>query len=41
MWHVGKVIALHDETATARTIILEVPGWPEHIKLREPFGGGF
>lgn len=31
MWHVGKVIALHDETATARTIILEVPYWPGHI----------
>lgn len=31
MWHVGKVIALHDETATARTIILEVPDWPGHL----------
>jgi ferredoxin-NADP reductase len=31
MWHVGKVIALHDETATARTIILEVPDWPGHV----------
>jgi len=31
MWHVGKVIALHDETATTRTITLEVPGWPGHI----------
>jgi len=31
MWHVGKIIALHDETATARTIILEVPDWPGHI----------
>lgn len=31
MWHVGKVIALHDETATARTITLEVPDWPGHI----------
>lgn len=31
MWHVAKVIALHDETATARTIILEVPDWPGHV----------
>jgi ferredoxin-NADP reductase len=30
MWHVGKVIALRDETATARTIILEVADWPGH-----------
>ena len=31
MWHVGTVTALHDETATARTITLEVPGWPGHV----------
>src|SRR5215475_2728928 len=31
MWHVGTVIALHDETATARTITLEVPDWPGHV----------
>lgn len=31
MWHVGKVIALHDETATTRTITLEVPDWPGHV----------
>src|SRR5215813_10627040 len=31
MWHIGKVIALHDETATARTIILEVADWPGHV----------
>jgi len=31
MWHVGKVIDLHDETATARTITLEVPDWPGHV----------
>jgi ferredoxin-NADP reductase len=31
MWYVGKVIALHDETATARTIILEVPDCPGHV----------
>jgi ferredoxin-NADP reductase len=31
MWHVGTVIALHDETATARTIALQVRDWPGHI----------
>src|SRR5215475_5932403 len=31
MWHVGKVTALHKETATARTIILEVADWPGHV----------
>jgi ferredoxin-NADP reductase len=31
MWRVGTVFALHDETATARTITLEVPDWPSHL----------
>jgi ferredoxin-NADP reductase len=31
MWRVGTVVALHDETATARTITLGVPEWPGHI----------
>ena len=31
MWRVGKVLALHDETASARTITLEVPDWPGHL----------
>ncbi len=31
IWHVGTVIALRDETATARTITLEVPDWPGHV----------
>lgn len=30
MWRVGTVVALRDETATARTITLEVPDWPGH-----------
>jgi ferredoxin-NADP reductase len=39
MWHVGKVIALGDETATARTITLEVADWPgqvagQHVDVR-------
>lgn len=31
MWHVGTVVAIHDETSTARTITLEVPDWPGHV----------
>jgi ferredoxin-NADP reductase len=31
MWHVGTVVALHDETATARTIALEVSDWLGHV----------
>jgi ferredoxin-NADP reductase len=31
MWRLGTVVALHDETATARTIALEVSDWPGHL----------
>jgi ferredoxin-NADP reductase len=31
MWRAGTVVALHDETATARTITLEVKDWPNHV----------
>jgi ferredoxin-NADP reductase len=31
MWRVGTVRALRDETATARTILLEIPDWPGHV----------
>src|SRR4029077_16659541 len=31
MWRVGTVLALHDETASARTLTLEVPDWPGHV----------
>jgi len=31
MWRVGTVVALHDETSTARTITLEVRDWPGHV----------
>ena len=31
MWRIGTVVALRDETATARTITLEVPDWPGHV----------
>jgi ferredoxin-NADP reductase len=30
-WHLGTVVALRDETATARTIALQVPEWPGHV----------
>jgi len=45
MWRVGTVVALRDETATARTITLEVPDWPGHaagqhvdVRLTAPDG---
>jgi ferredoxin-NADP reductase len=31
MWRVGTVVALHDETATARTITLTLADWPGHV----------
>jgi ferredoxin-NADP reductase len=31
MWRIGTIVALHDETATARTITLEVSDWPGHV----------
>jgi ferredoxin-NADP reductase len=31
MWRVGKAVALCDETASARTLTLEVPDWPGHV----------
>jgi ferredoxin-NADP reductase len=30
-WRVGTVVTLHDETETARTLVLEVPDWPGHV----------
>jgi ferredoxin-NADP reductase len=30
-WRVGTVTAVRDETATARTIVLDVPGWTGHL----------
>jgi ferredoxin-NADP reductase len=30
-WRVGTVVALQDETATARTITLQIPDWPIHV----------
>jgi ferredoxin-NADP reductase len=30
-WLVATVTAVRDETATARTIVLDVPGWPGHL----------
>jgi ferredoxin-NADP reductase len=31
MWRVGTAVALYDETATVRTITLEIPDWPGHV----------
>jgi ferredoxin-NADP reductase len=31
MWRVGTVVALHEETSTARTITLQVSDWPSHV----------
>jgi ferredoxin-NADP reductase len=31
MWRIGTVVALQDETPTARTIRFEVPEWPGHV----------
>lgn len=30
-WRVATVAAIREETASARTITLDVPGWPEHL----------
>ena len=30
-WLVARLADISDETATARTLILEVPGWPGHL----------
>jgi ferredoxin-NADP reductase len=30
-WLVAAVLEVRDETATARTLVLDVPGWPGHL----------
>jgi ferredoxin-NADP reductase len=30
-WRAATVVGLHNETATARTITLEIPDWPGHV----------
>lgn len=30
-WRTGKVVARRDETSTARTLAIVVPGWPGHV----------
>ena len=44
-WRVATVTALREETATARTLVLKVPGWPGHdagqhvdVRLTAPDG---
>ena len=46
MWRVGTVAALRDQTATARTITLDVLGWPgqiagQHVDLRLTAADGY
>jgi ferredoxin-NADP reductase len=45
IWRVATVLAVRDETATARTIVLDIPGWPGHrpgqhvdVRLTAPDG---
>jgi ferredoxin-NADP reductase len=30
-WRVGSVVEVRPESATARTLVLDVPGWPGHV----------
>src|SRR5919197_2151275 len=30
-WRVAQVVAVRDESPTARTLVLAVPGWPGHL----------
>jgi ferredoxin-NADP reductase len=30
-WRVARLAAVREETATARTLLLDVPGWPGHL----------
>jgi ferredoxin-NADP reductase len=30
-WLVGRLVSTRDETATARTLVFDVPGWPGHF----------
>ena len=30
-WRVGTVVEVRPESATARTLVLDVPGWPGHV----------
>lgn len=30
-WQAARLVAAHDETATARTLVFDIPGWPGHL----------
>jgi ferredoxin-NADP reductase len=30
-WRIGRLVEVRDETASARTLVLEVPDWPGHL----------
>ena len=31
MWRTATLVATRDETPDARTLVMEVPGWPGHL----------
>jgi ferredoxin-NADP reductase len=46
VWHTATVSALHEETVRARTITIDVPGWPghaagQHVDLRLTAADGY
>jgi len=46
IWRSGRVVELIEETARARTIVLELPGWPghragQHVDLRLTAADGY
>jgi ferredoxin-NADP reductase len=30
-WRIGRLVEVRPETATARTLVLDIPGWPGHL----------
>lgn len=45
-WRVARLTSVRDETATARTLVLDVPGWPghlagQHVDVRLTTGDGY
>jgi ferredoxin-NADP reductase len=45
-WRVGRLVERRDETPTAQTLVLDVPGWPghlagQHVDIRLTAGDGY
>ena len=45
-WQLGRVVDLVPETARAKSIVLELPGWPghragQHVDVRLTAGDGY